>query len=174
METEVKPTYCVYLEMDPYLRQWIIHYCGGVIPIRFPKNSIENIHLENGLTKLPAHIKPDVATPTALAIVIPEFKVKSPETYNYFPKSAKYELIKCLRKNFRLDLWNSLHRFGWIGKRRDKLIEAYMEANGIEVNDTNTNAILKIYQRAYKTFLENKAYARRNKRSKNSRKKFRS
>ncbi|MCH5347507.1 MAG: hypothetical protein J1E63_10365 [Muribaculaceae bacterium] len=161
METDEKVTYCVYLELEPYLRQWVIHYCGGVTPVSFPKNSIENIHLANGLIKRPGNVGAEVITPDLLEIAIPEFKAKDPATYNYLPKPARFELIRTIRRNFRLDLWSNLHRFGWIGRRRDKLIEAYMIANGIEVDDTNTNTILKIYQRAYKTFLENKNFQRR-------------
>ena len=151
-------TYCIYLDLEPYLKDWVINDCGGETPVRFPKLSVENLNLKTYLIPLPPNAVPDVASESSLAIAIPEFKLKPPETYNYLPKAAKFELKRCIRERFKIDLWMSLYKFGYIGKRRDKLVEAYMEANGIEVNDTNFHTILKIYQRQYKSYLENRRY----------------
>lgn len=158
-ESESKIVYCIYLELEPYLKEWVINDCGGTLPLRFPKLSIENIFLKSYLTKLPHNMLPDFPTSTSVAIALPYFKIKNPEYYNYLPKAAKHELKQCIRERFKMDLWMTLHKFGWIGKRRDKLIEAFMESRDIEVNDTNTNTILKIYQRQYKSYLENKRYS---------------
>lgn len=149
-------TYCIYLELPSYLRDWVINDCGGETPVRFPKLSVENINLRTYLIPLPHSAKPDQPTPTSLAIAIPEFKIKDPETYNYLPKARKQELKKCIRDRFIEDLWMSLRKNGWIGKRRDRLIEDFMEAHGIENTDRHTNSILKIYQRTYVSYKKNK------------------
>ena len=52
-----------------------------------------------------------------------------------------------IRNRFDRELWNDLHNFGRIGKRQDELIYAWMEKHGIEMTETNWNAIAKRYQR---------------------------
>lgn len=148
--------YYIYLELPGYIQDWIVNYCGGSVPVHFRKNSIESICLRVGLVKLPSNMNPELPTPGSLAVAIPDFKEKPPRVYNYLPRAAKFKLIKCLKQNFRLHLWYSLHKFGWIGKQRIRLIEDYMSQHGIEDSETNTRTILKIYQRAYKDFLKNR------------------
>lgn len=149
-------SFCIYLELEPYLRDWVVNDCGGSLPVRFPKLSIENIILKNFLMPLPPNAKPDIATVGKVPIEIPAFRLKNPEVYNYLPKGAKHELKFSIRERFKLDLWNCLFKFGWIGKKRADLIEAFMSSRCIEFNDKNMNSIIKIYQRQYKDYLKSK------------------
>ena len=165
-----KPTFCIYLEMEPYLRDWLIYDSNGESPIRFKRLSIENRILETFLIALPPNAKPDMPTPNSVAIAIPCFKHSDPSTYNYLPVNSKLELKKCIRNRFLIELWNDLHQFGYIGKRKDLLVTAWMESHGIEFNDTNFNTILKIYQRQHRAYLERERYKK--KKAKKSRKKF--
>lgn len=156
--------------MEPYLREWLTFDSGYTSPIHFKKLSIENRILETFLIALPPNATPDVATPTSVAIAIPYFKHHDPATYNYLPTKAKMELKNCIRNRFLIDLWNSLHQFGHIGKRKDLLVMAWMESHGIEVNDTNFNTIIKIYQRQHRAYMARERYKKNN--AKNSKKSY--
>lgn len=149
---------CVHLELPDYLRQWLIYQHGGVQPIVFPKLSAENKILEVYLRTLPAGAQPDLPTDTSVAIAIPYFRYKPPMYYNYLPLPAKKELVACIRNRFIMQMWNDLHSYGHIGKRRDNLYLAWMAANGIEDNETNWCAIVKIYQRLYRNYCDRKHY----------------
>lgn len=157
--------YCINLELPPYLRQWIIHENGGEQPVAFPRLSTENKLLEMCLIKTPQNGIPDLPTETSVAIAIPYFKLKHPKTYHYLPKKAKDTLAGCIRNRFVIQLWTELHHFGYIGKRKDELIYNWMAAHGIEDNETNWNAIAKIYQRQYRNYLENRRRSKKFKKS---------
>lgn len=144
---------CINIELEPYLRQWYIHENGGTVPVVPDKYSVEHRIFDAFLTTLPPNALPDVATPDTVAIRIPEMKARPTRVYNYLPLSARRELKNCIRNRFIIELWNDLHHFGHIGKRRDDLIFAWMECHGIDRTETNWNAIAKIYQRQRSNYL---------------------
>lgn len=147
-------SFCIYVEFEPYLQQWLIHENGDKLPVVFPKLSVENRILQTFLIKPPSKAQADFPNPGTLPIGIPHFRHTNPAVYNYLPIAAKHELRNCIRNRFIIQLWSELHRFGYIGKRKDHLIEAWMQRHGIEVNDTNFNTIVKIYQRQHKAYTE--------------------
>ena len=149
--------FTVDIYLEPYLAQWYIHENGGQHPIVPKKLSIESRVLETFLRTRPNRPAADNPKPNLVKVelVIPHFRCKDPQYYNYLPKPAKGELKRDIRNRFVWDLWKSLNQFRYIGMRRDNLVIAWMEAHGIEFDDTNYNTILKIYQRQYKTQLEN-------------------
>lgn len=149
----------VHLELEPYLRQWLVHDCGGSLPVRFPRLSVENRILYTFLSKLPGAAVPDTPTPQSVPVEIPSFRDKPPATYNYLPQKAKHSLKEAIRNRFLISLWTDLHQFGHIGKRRDHLILGWMAAHGIEEDDTNFNTLAKIYQRQHRAYLERERYA---------------
>lgn len=103
-----------------------------------------------GLTKLGEKNQPEVKKPNDIAIVIPNFKYKPTKTYNFLPKEHKAALVTLIRRRFRRSLWQDLHKFGFIGRKKSQLILAWMKSNGIEENDRNFNTIAKIYIRMWK------------------------
>lgn len=165
MSKEPDKVYTIHLELEPYLAQWLVDDNGGTTPVFFRKLSVENRIMETFLTSLPPNTVPDMPSDNTVAIAIPNYKNGDPQTYNYLPRAAKLSLKKVIRDRFLIQLWDSLHRFGHIGKRRDHLIIAYMETHGIVVDDTNYNTIAKIYLR------QHRAYLTRLRRKKNSSKK---
>ena len=56
-------------------------------------------------------------------------------------------LAKAIANAFRIQLWEELHQFDVKLNRQDETIYIFMENHGISINDTNWNAIAKIYQR---------------------------
>ena len=159
----------LYVKFEPYLAQWLINDNGGTTPIVFRKYSIENRILRSFLTPLPPNAAPNLRTENSVPVVIPEYPGGDPANVNYLPVAAMKMLHDAIRERFLIELWTSLHQFGHIGKRRQDLVIAWMDVHGIEVNDTNFNTILKIYQRQHKSYMTK--IRRSKKSSKKSRKK---
>lgn len=137
----------IYLPLDDYLSQWFVHERGGTLPVKLARGSVESKFLEIFLKPLPAGVLPQAASPDMTPIVIPEFKRRDPQTYNYLPPRAVSALTSLIRDRFDLELWQDLHRFGHIGTDRKELIDAWLEKNGIEPTDQNWNTVSKRYQR---------------------------
>ncbi len=132
--------------MEDYLAQWFVHDQGGTVPVHLTRGSIESKVLEVYLAKQPAAV-PDIDRGGKVAIAIPSFRLKPPTVYNHLPKHAREALLGCIRNRFDIALWSDLHHFGNIGRRQEELIFAWMEKNGIAINERNWNAIAKRYQR---------------------------
>ena len=155
VNTSSMSQYTIHLDLEPYLAQWFIHEQGGEHPVSLTRGSAESDILELFLTKQPS-ILPARPAPTDTAIYIPSFKHKEARTYNYLPPRATLALKKTIRTRFVIQLWNDLYKFENIGKRNDEFIYAWMEAHGIECNETNWCAISKIYYRKRKVYLVQK------------------
>lgn len=138
--------YIIYLKLDPYLAQWLIHEHGGT-PVAFPKNSMENDIIELGLMKKPYLALPNEPGENKVPIALPYFKSKNVRYNNYLSLKSRNALQRCIRSRFVMTLWKDLYKFGYIGKKKQDLIWAWMETHGIEATDTNFNTIAKIYLR---------------------------
>ena len=147
------PDICLYIPLEDYLAQWFIHEQGGEVPVRLIRGSIESKILETYLDKRPKEMLPDTDREGKLAIVIPAFRHRPPETYNFLPRRAVASLLNIIRNRFDVQLWEDLHHFGKIGKRQDYLIYAFMEKHGIEQSEKNWNAVAKRYQRQRNIYL---------------------
>jgi len=162
-QTEEREIFYIYLKMDPYLAQWLIHKHGGE-PVEFPKNSIENDIIGVGLTTPPPMTKidkngnevkvyePDLPGEGKVAIVLPYFKYKDVRFYNFLPISARDSLVQCIRARFAVELWKDLYKFGYIGRQKQNLIYTWMASHGIEDTETNFLAISKMYFRKRDAF----------------------
>jgi hypothetical protein len=144
--------FTINIELEPYLAQWFIHENGREHPVSLRRGSAESDILELFLQPQP-DATPLRPASTDTLIYIPTFKHKDVRTYNYLPPRARTALKQTIRTRFVIELWQDLHRFENIGKRNDELIYAWMEAHGIECNETNWCAISKIYYRKRKSYL---------------------
>ncbi|MDE6461257.1 MAG: hypothetical protein K2L32_00590 [Muribaculaceae bacterium] len=138
---------CLYIPLEDYLAQWFIHEHGGEVPVHLTRGSVESKILEVYLTHRPEDQLPEIGGEGKLAIAIPSFRNRPPEVFNYLPQRALSSLLTIIRNRFDIQLWTDLHHFGKISKRQDELIYAWMEKHGIEMTETNWNAIAKRYQR---------------------------
>lgn len=136
----------IHLKLDNYLAQWLINESGGV-PVVFKKHSVENDILYCNLKERPLFGRKDKPGEGKLPIALPYFKDRDPRKYCFLSKPARLALTECIRSRFVLELWKDLHKFGNIGKRKQDLIWAWMDAHGIEATETNWNTIAKIYKR---------------------------
>ena len=158
----------IYLTLPPYLAEWYAHSCrehkfaesgycptepiAPLTPVEPIKGSYESLVLKQCLTKQPSPIPEPIPEDANLAIAIPEYKEKKPQFYNYLSKSAKSQLAKAIAESFRIQLWEELHQFRVRLDRQDETIFSFMERHGISCNETNWNAIAKIYQRCRHTY----------------------
>ena len=138
--------------VEPYLKQWFVHEQGGDYPVNLIRGSVESDMLRLFLENKSADSAPVIDDRT-LAINIPSYKKKDPRTYNYLPPMAKVALHKCIKNRFDVQMWQDLHHFSNLGIQIDDLIYAWMEKHGIELTETNWNAIAKRYQRKRKAYL---------------------
>jgi hypothetical protein len=129
---------------------------------------MESRIIEFFMEKPPVGFVPQKPQPDAVPIILPSTKFKSPESCNYLAPSAYEALVECIVNRFNIQLWQDLHRFGYIGRRMDKLIFAWMEKNGIEDDGKNWDAIAKCYQRRRETYLKNQRSAKCRENKKNT------
>ena len=148
-------TFCIYLELEPYLKQWFVNDLGGGVPVSLPRGSAESDIIEKWLMKRPLNACPDIARPNLLPVFLPSFKSKDVRTYNYLPAAAHKLLRNCIRNRFLVEMWKDLHDFGYIGIRKQDVIMAWMEQHNIECDDTNFNTVAKIYQRKRDVYRNN-------------------
>ena len=137
----------IWLDMEPYLRQWFIHEQGGEVPVRLKKGSPDSNIIYTFLQVPPKGEPKDVERDGTVAIVIPCYKYKNIKYCNYLSPHAREMLHYEIRNRFLVELWEDLHKFGNIGKQKMELIYAWMESHGIEATETNYFAVQKIYQR---------------------------
>ena len=84
-------TYTVFLNLEPYLAQWLQHESGGEYPIKLKRASAEADILECFLKPQPKEegyvpqLRPEEGQ---VEIVLPCFKRKDIRTYNYLPPRA--------------------------------------------------------------------------------------
>ncbi len=144
---------CLYIPLEDYLADWFVHDQGGENPVHLTRGSVESKILEVFLTHRPEDQLPDVAGDGKLAIIIPSFRNRPPEVFNYLPQHALSSLLNIIRSRFDIQLWNELHHFGKITNRQDELIYAWMEKHGIAMTEKNWNAIAKRYQRQRNVYM---------------------
>ena len=161
---------CLYMTLPTYLAQWYAHECREIEfrdkdvvpladskqlePVTIPRGSQESRILQCFLRKRPEDAT-DPENPN-IALVIPYHQSKDPFYYNYLGKYGREKLTDAIRTRFHLQLWEELHTFKNALSRQDNAIFAYMEAHGIECNETNWNAIAKIYQRLRNVYYKQK------------------
>ena len=141
----------VYLELEEYLAQWLVNEHGGEVPIEFIRGSAERDILELFLTKRPKDYIPEQVKIGMIPIVIPHFKKRDPMYYHYFNEKSKNALKSCILNRFDVQLWQDLHRFGYIGKQQKDIIYAWMATHGIEPQHWDT--VAKRYQRKRNAYL---------------------
>lgn len=150
--------YTVFLTLEPYLAQWLAHESGGSNPIPVKRGSAEADLLELFLKKQPKDpdFRPQLRPlPGQVEILLPAFKTKDTRIFNYLPPRGEICLHACIRNRFKVMLWKELHTVGNVIRRTDVAIADWMEAHGIEVDDTNWNTIAKILQRNRAIYCKN-------------------
>ena len=161
----------LYLSLPPYLAQWYADECRrneqarsdtyAPEPYRFPqpiqpiRGSLESGILEVFLTKQPAAVPQDFKEGANIVLAIPSFRNRDPRIYNYLRPSAREMLKAAIHSRFQVKLFQDIHQLVGFGKaRKDLTIVAWMEQHGIEVDDTNYNSVLKVFDRVRNTYTQ--------------------
>jgi len=151
----------IHLKLQPWLRQWLVHEQGGE-PVSFQRNSTEHDIIKLSLVKLPEGCKPDLPGEDTVAIRLPSFKKIDVRVYNHMTRHGKTMLRNCIRSRMIVAMWNDISAWGNIGKQKQDVIWTWMEANGIELTETNFFALQKIYQRRRAAYIKKKYRENRN------------
>ena len=148
----------IFITLEPYLAQWLIHENEGAYPIPIKRASAEADILQYYLQKQPRdadYHRQIKALPGQVEILIPAFRLVETRTHNYLPPRGEMALHQCIRNRFKVALWKDLHTVGNVVQRTDVVISAWMERHGIEVDDKNWNTIAKILQRSRAVYCKN-------------------
>ena len=170
--------YYLYLRWPRYLAQWFAHemyrlknfesetlppfrYDCDVEPMELDvvetrRGSIERIIIEQCLAKQPEAIPASVPKDATICILIPEFLGKPTQYYNYLSPTSESLLEDTVRNHFRMELVKYMNkvlfsyqsRKGGYAPNKEKFIEAFMEANGIDYEHLHTISVL--WRRLYK------------------------
>lgn len=142
--------YTFFLNLEPYLAQFLIHENGGETPIKLKRGTAEAdilaLHLRRR-PKDPDYIPQLEPEPGQVEIQIPCYKHIDIREHNYVSDRAAMCIHACIRHRFCVELWRDLYTIGNITKRTDMLIDEWMAKHGIEQNEKNWNTIAKILQR---------------------------
>lgn len=158
-----KNVYSINIEFEQYLYEWLLFECKGKFPVYFPKLSIENRILQTNLMEVPPNAKIDCDSANVVPIGIPKLKNIDRDIHTYLPVYARADLHDNIRNRFIIQFWGHIHQPCNIGKRKDKLIMAFMEKHGIEVSDKNYNTLHKIYMRERANYYKRRQRARKKK-----------
>ena len=147
---------CLYIKLEPYLRQWLVHEHNGTEPVEFIRNSQEREIIKLFLSTPPKDYRPPKKTDDLTPILIPFFKGRDPQYYNYLSDDAVTALRSCIYTRFKITLWADLYVFENFGQEIMGLLEAWMHKNGIVNDDTNYQAVKQIFYRMRKAYRQRK------------------
>ena len=136
----------IYLDIEDVYRDWVIHECGGEIPVKFPRHSAERDVLEVFISRPPESYIPEPYQPGMLRILLPEFKGRPADRWFFLSNVARRALVQCIKSRFDLQLWNELSRFGYIGTNTSPLRAANRAATSM-AGSTNGSTMLMPYCR---------------------------
>ena len=140
--------YLVYLDMKPFLAQWLHYHYGN--PVVFPAQSAENACIRRLLIPQPT-ATPVLRRGNEVAICIPDSKQKPVVTYNYLSHHGCKLLAEFIENTFRLQLWSDLSAKEFSQCTLLTAVRAWCEANGIS---TDYDYTLKMrYQRMRRAYL---------------------
>lgn len=128
--------FLIYLHVEPYIRQWLIHSFGN--PVEFPASSNENAVIRRFTQKQPASLKPQKPSEDDVAICIPACKYKNPETYKYLSLQAKKALEESISDLFRINMWNDLGDLADTSCKKMSAFRAWCTMHGIDVEYAET------------------------------------
>lgn len=143
-------TYSVFIDLEPYLEQWLLHELNEEPPIKVKRGSPESDVLEQYLKRRPKNLDEiQKASDRAgrVEIVLPFFKYKDIRSYNFLPKAGRIKLHQCIRNRFAVQMWRELYTVSNVTQRTDLTIREFMLRHGITDDRKNWSTIAKMFQR---------------------------
>lgn len=146
----------IYLNLPSYLRAWFLCANLDISPEsitdstvgEFPKGSIERNILQFSLRTPRGDERPVLRCPDGwTAVRVPVFKGVNQECRNYLPEKGRVALESTIRARFDNDLWTLIKNVEPRKYPIKDLLWAWMDSRGIEITDTNYQAVMKRAQR---------------------------
>lgn len=142
----------IYLKMEPYLAEWYINENEGEHPIHLQRGSVESDIVSLFLMRRPKDKEPDLGQDANIRIVIPYFKNRDPQYFNYLPERAKTALVKTIYTRFVVQLWQDLHKVENLSGIITEIIYGWMEMHGITPTPENCETLRQCYYRKRKLY----------------------
>lgn len=137
----------VYFDFETYLAQWFVNDHGGTLPVKLRRGCPDSNLLYMLLSKRPTGGRKDEPREGAVPVILPYYSSKDIHYCNWLSEEARARFYKHVRTRFLVELWDDLHKCGYIGMQKQMLIYDWMKQHGIEETETNYFAVQKIYQR---------------------------
>lgn len=141
--------FVIYVNLPKYLAQWATTRMGN--PVKFPAASPQNAIIRTYIRKrLPGEPVEARAPEEATAIAIPDSVAKPPEEYNYIGERGKMAVQETVKDLFLRQLWCDISPLEKSPVGLNKLIAAWCEVNGIDIDRIET--VRQCYYRIRKAY----------------------
>ena len=143
--------YLIYINLPRYLSQWITNRLGNpvVFPAASPQNAVIRTYIRKRLPEEPVETK---APEGSTAIAIPDSVAKPPEEYNHMGDLGKKAVQETIKDLFSRALWCDISPLEKAPCGLNKLIAAWCEMHGIDVDRIET--VRQCYDRIRKSYHE--------------------
>lgn len=143
--------YLIYIKLPRYLSQWVTNRLGNpvVFPASSPQNSVIRTYIRERRKDEPVEtFSPDTDT----AIAIPDSIAKPPERYNHIGPRGKLAVAETIKDLFKRELWCDISPLENNPCGLLKLISAWCECHGIDIDRTET--VRQCYYRIRKDYMD--------------------
>lgn len=126
--------YLIYINLPKYLAQWVTTRLGNpvVFPAGSPQNSVIRTYIRERLPGEAVDVLRSDDDRTAIAI--PGSVAKPPEKYNFMGDRGKMAVAETIKDLFKRSLWCDISPLEKSPCGLNKLIAAWCEMNGIDVD----------------------------------------
>lgn len=140
--------FVIYVHLPKYLSEWLVSKLG--CPVVFPASSPQNAVIRAFLQRPPAGYLPERADDSLTSIAIPDSVSKPPEQYHYISQKGKEAVAEACKDLFIRALWYDMTPLASSPVGINKLITAWCEANGIDIDRAET--VRQCYYRIRKDY----------------------
>lgn len=140
--------YVIYISLPKYLSEWLTHSLGN--PVTFPMGSPQNAVIRTFVKQLPQGESPDCGGEGMTAIVIPDSIAKPASKYNYITQRGKTAVAETCKDLFLRALWTDINPLTEAPVGLNKLIAAWCEAHGIDID--RVEAVRQCFYRIRKEY----------------------
>lgn len=137
-----------YIKLPKYLSEWLTARLGT--PVEFPYGSPQNAIIRTYISKRPDGAEVDCGGEDVTAIAIPDSIAKPPEIYNYMGERGKAAVAETIKDLFLRQLWADISPLVSAPVKLNKLIAAWCEMNGIDIDRVET--VRQCYYRIRKDY----------------------
>lgn len=158
----------IFLHLPPYLRSWTLHQFGESGIVSFPKGSVENHIMQIGLRKPRVDETTIIHCPEGwTAVNVPQLRGVNLASRNYLPDKVRTAIEGVILRRFDIALWYVICAIGFKVASKKDILEAWMEANGIEPDEPNSWSVTQRANRLLKRYADRQR-ARRKRNSANT------